>query len=67
MLRIESLVVDDHILDKIESKHGLILEEVEESCLSERWHARRSKEGLCKLCQSDVCRALRPGGAGRSG
>lgn len=49
MLRIESLEIDDHILDKIESKHGLILEEVEESCLSERRHVRRSKEGLYKL------------------
>lgn len=49
MLRIESLEIDDHILDKIESKHGLTFEEVEESCLSERRHVRRSKEGLYKL------------------
>lgn len=49
MLRIESLEIDDHILDKIESKHGVTFEEVEESCLSERRHVRRSKEGLYKL------------------
>ena len=29
MLYIESLEIDDHILDKIESKHGITLEEVE--------------------------------------
>ena len=49
MLRIESLEIDDYVLDKIESKHGLTFEEVEESCLSERRHVRRSKEGLYKL------------------
>jgi hypothetical protein len=30
MLRIESLEIDDHILDKIETKYGITLEEVEE-------------------------------------
>ena len=49
MLRIESLEVDDHILDKIESKHGVSFEEVEESCLSDRRHVRRGKEGLYKV------------------
>ena len=49
MLRIESLEIDDNILDKIESKHGISLEEVEESCLSEARHVRRSKEGLFKI------------------
>lgn len=49
MLRIESLEIDDQILDKIESKHGVSLEEVEEACLSETHHIRRSKEGLYKL------------------
>jgi len=46
MLRIEALEIDDHILDKIESKHGVFFEEVEEACLSEAHHVRRSKEGL---------------------
>lgn len=49
MLRIEALEIDDHILDKIESKHGVSLEEVEEACLSEARHVRRSREGLYKL------------------
>ncbi len=49
MLRIESLEIDDHILDKIESKHGVSFEEVEEACLSEARHVRRSREGLYKL------------------
>jgi len=49
VLRIESLEIDDHILDKIESKHGVTFEEVEETCLSEGRHVRRSREGLYKL------------------
>lgn len=49
MLRIEALEVDDHILDKIESKHGVSFGEVEEACLSEARHVRRSREGLYKL------------------
>ena len=49
MLRIESIEIDDNILDKIESKHGISLDEVEESCLSEARHVRRSKEGLFKF------------------
>jgi uncharacterized DUF497 family protein len=49
MLRIESLEIDDHILDKIESKHGISFDEVEEACLSEKRHVRRSREGLYKL------------------
>jgi len=49
MLYIESLEIDDHILDKIESKHGITLEEVEEACLSDARHVRKSREGLYKL------------------
>ena len=49
MLRIESLEIDDHTLDKIESKHGITFEEVEEACVSEKRHVRRAKEGLYKL------------------
>jgi uncharacterized DUF497 family protein len=49
VLRIESLEIDDHILDKIESKHNVSFQEVEEACLSEKRHVRRSKEGLYKL------------------
>ncbi len=49
MLRIESLEIDDHILDKIESKHGVSFQEVEEACLSDGRHVRRGREGLYKL------------------
>jgi uncharacterized DUF497 family protein len=49
MLRIESLEIDDHILDKIESKHNISFEEVEEACQCERRHVRRSREALYKL------------------
>ncbi|MFA5309279.1 MAG: hypothetical protein WC370_07340 [Dehalococcoidales bacterium] len=49
MLRIESLEIDDHILDKIESKHKITFEEIEQACQTETHHVRRSKEGLYKL------------------
>lgn len=48
-LRIESLEIDDHILDKVESKHSISFSEVEEACLSDRRHVRRGREGLYKL------------------
>jgi len=57
MVRIESLEIDDHILEKIETKHGIILEEVEEACLSDKRHVRRGKEGLYKVfSQTDAGR-----------
>jgi uncharacterized protein len=49
MLLIESLEIDDHILDKIESKHGVTFYEAEEACLSEERHVRHSREGLYKI------------------
>ncbi|HXE73007.1 MAG TPA: BrnT family toxin [Candidatus Nitrosotenuis sp.] len=49
MLRIEALEIDDAILDKIESKHGVSLQEVEEACLSKGRHVRRGREGLYKV------------------
>ncbi|MCL5986286.1 MAG: hypothetical protein M1371_06940 [Actinobacteria bacterium] len=49
MLYIESLEIDDHILDKIEGKHKITFNEVEEACLSDKRHMRKSKEGLYKL------------------
>lgn len=49
MLRIESLGIDDHVLEKIESKHGLSFSEVEETCLSDARHVRRGKEDLYKV------------------
>ena len=49
MLFIESLEIDDHILEKIESKHNVTFNEVEEACLSDKRHIRKSKEGLYKV------------------
>ncbi len=49
MLLIESLEIDDHILEKIESKHHVFFNEVEEACLSDQRHIRRSREELYKV------------------
>lgn len=49
MLRIESLQVDDHILEKIERRHGISFEEAEEGSLSKQRHSRRGKEGLYQV------------------
>ncbi|MGE0540084.1 MAG: BrnT family toxin [Dehalococcoidia bacterium] len=49
MPRIEALEIDDHILDKIESKHGVEFFEVEEACYSDERHIRRGREGLYQL------------------
>ena len=49
MLFIESLEIDDHILDKIESKHNVTFNEVEQACLSDKRHVRKSREGLYKV------------------
>ncbi len=49
ILRIESLEIDDHILDKIEVKHRIDFKEVEDACFSEQRHIRKSKEGLYKI------------------
>jgi len=48
-----------NILDKIESSHGVSFQEVEEACLSETTHVRRSKDGLYKLFgQTDAGRYI---------
>jgi uncharacterized DUF497 family protein len=49
MLRIESLEIDDHVLEKIEDNHHVRFEEVEEICLWEQRHVRRGREGLYKV------------------
>lgn len=49
MPRIESLEIDDHILEKIETRHGVSLSEVEEACLSNSRHVRRDREDLYKV------------------
>jgi uncharacterized DUF497 family protein len=54
VLRIECLEIDDHVLDKIESKHNVSFTEVEEACLSDKRHVRRGKEGLYKVFGQSV-------------
>ena len=46
---IEALEIDDQILEKIEIKHRISFEEVQEACFFEGRHIRRGKEGLYKL------------------
>ena len=48
-MRIEALDVEDAILDKIESKHGVAFDEGEEACYSHRLHVRRGRAGLYKV------------------
>ena len=54
MLHIEALEIDDHILEKIESRHGVSFAEVEESCASDRRHVRKGREGLYKVFSQSV-------------
>jgi uncharacterized protein len=53
-LLIDSLEIDDHILDKIESKHGITFDEAEEACLSDQRHVRRSREGFYKVFSQTI-------------
>jgi len=54
VLYIESLEIDDHILDKIETKHGITFNEIEGACLSDKRHVRRGREGLYKLFSQTI-------------
>ena len=57
MLRIEALEIDDHILDKIESRHRVSFDEVDQACYSEERHVRRGRNGLYKVfSQTDAGR-----------
>ena len=59
MLRVEALEIDDPILDKIASRHGVAFDEVEGACYSEELHVRRGREGLYKVfSQTDAGRYL---------
>ena len=49
LVRIEELEIEDHILDKIESVHGVSVREIEEACLSDSCHIRKGREGLYKV------------------
>ncbi len=42
---IDELQIADHILDKIETKHGVLFEEVWEICLSSMLSVRRGRDG----------------------
>ena len=46
---IDAIEIDDHILDKIESKHGVGFDEACEACYSDERHVRRGREGLYKV------------------
>jgi uncharacterized DUF497 family protein len=48
-MRFDSLLVDDEILDKIESKHGVLVDEADEVFYSSRSHLRRGRAGLYEL------------------
>ncbi len=48
-LYIESLEIDDAILEKIERKHHVRFEEAEDVCFSEDHHVRRGTSGLYKV------------------
>lgn len=54
MPNIEALEIDDQILDKIESKHSVAFNEVEEACFSGKKQVRKSKEGLYKIFSRTV-------------
>jgi uncharacterized DUF497 family protein len=59
VIRIEALEISDAILEKLQVKHGVTWEEVEEVCFSERLHARRGRDGRLKLfSQTDPGRYL---------
>lgn len=59
MPRIEALEIDDHVLDKVESEHGVPFHEVEEACYAGQRHVRRGREGLYKVfSQTDAGRYL---------
>jgi len=45
-LRIEAIEIDDNVLDKIESKHGISISEARQASLSPERHVRRAREGI---------------------
>ena len=46
---IDSLEIHDQILDKIERRHGIRFDEVEEACFTDHRHVRRTGGGLYKV------------------
>jgi len=45
----EAIVIDDHVLEKIERRHGVHLYEVEQVCFSAGPHIRRGRAGLYQV------------------
>jgi len=54
VVKIEALEIDDHILEKIESKHHVDFHEIEEACYSDYRHIRKSADGLYKLFSQTI-------------
>ena len=48
-IHIETIIIDDPILEKIQSKHSVTFGEAEEVCLGPERHIRRGREGLYKV------------------
>jgi uncharacterized DUF497 family protein len=48
-LQVEKIEIDEAILEKIESKHRVSFEEVEEACFSQWRHIQRGRLGVYKL------------------
>ncbi len=48
-MHFEGLDIDEQILDKIESRHGVTVAEVLDACSAERTHVRRGRDGLYRL------------------
>lgn len=46
---IDALEIDDVVLEKIEVKHAVSVDEVEEVCLGDDRHVRRGRDGLYKV------------------
>jgi len=62
MFFIDALEIDDQILEKIESKHDVRFEEVEEACYREDVHVRRGRDGLYKLFSPNQFGTVHTGG-----
>ena len=54
VVKIEALEIDDHILEKIESKHRVDFHEIEEACYSDYRHIRKSADGIYKLFSQTI-------------
>jgi uncharacterized protein len=48
-VRFDDLLIDDHILDKVEAKHGVTFEEVLEAVADPDLQVRRGREGLYRV------------------